>query len=142
MAQIVNDGRDGCIGQADGIQQRRGVGREQAAVVRREADGRVAFVNEREESHQVVVVAGGFRREGVVSGHSVCNVVAYRFAQAIVVVAGIIDGQEAAVLGVEHEEQAVENNQGGLPDDRKARLWRVVSQCLHQLRKDALEHDA
>ena len=36
------------------------------------------------------------------------------FAQAVVVVAAVVDGQQVAVLGVEEEEQAVEEDEGGL----------------------------
>ena len=77
VAQVVDDGRDCFVGQADSFQQRRGVGREQAAVVWRKADGWVASVDEREERHQVVVVAGGHGREGVSVFHPACDIVPY-----------------------------------------------------------------
>ena len=44
------------------------------------------------------------------------DVVADGFTQAVVVVAAVVDGQEVAVFGVEEEEQAVEEDEGGLAD--------------------------
>ena len=44
------------------------------------------------------------------------NVVANGFTQAVVVVAAVVDGQQIAVLGVEKEEQTVEEYEGGLAD--------------------------
>ena len=90
-------------GQADLVEQGRGVGGEEAAVVGREADGRVAPVDQAEQGVEVVVVAGGCAGEGVVAGHALGHVVANALAQAVVVVAGVVDGQEAAVFGVEDE---------------------------------------
>ena len=52
---------------------------------------------------EVVVVAGGCAGEGVLAGHALGHVVANALAEAVVVVGGVVDGQEAAVFGVEDE---------------------------------------
>ena len=115
VAQVVDDGRDGRVGQTHRFQQRRGVGREQPAVVRRQTNGLVAPADELEQRRQVVVIVGGHGRVRVVSRHPVRNVVADGLSQTIVVVARIVDWQQAPVLGVEHKQQAVEEDQGRIP---------------------------
>ena len=103
VAEVVDDGGNDVVGQADLVEQRGGVGGEEAAVVGGQADGRVAPVDQPEEGAEVVVVAGGCAGEGVVAGLALGHVVADALAQAVVVVAGVVDGQEAAVFGVEDE---------------------------------------
>ena len=44
------------------------------------------------------------------------DIVAYQFAQAVVIVAAVVDGQQVAILGVEEEEEAVEEDERGLAD--------------------------
>ena len=61
----------------------------------------------------MVVVAGGDGGEGVVAVLAPGDVVADALAEAVVVVGGVVDGQQAAVFGVEDEEQAVEKDEGG-----------------------------
>ena len=62
----------------------------------------------------MVMVPGRGRGEDVRQLHAPVDVVAHRLAQAVVVVAAVVDREQVAVLGVEEEEQAVEQNQGGL----------------------------
>ena len=140
VAQVVDDGRHHGIGKVHGIQHRRGAGREQAAVVGRQADGGVAPVDEVEQVGEVgVVVAGGFGK-GVALPHSGRHAVAYVLAQAVVVVARFVDGQQAPILGVEDEQQAVQENQGGLTDVGQAAAA-GLSKGRREPREDALEND-
>ena len=44
------------------------------------------------------------------------DVIAHRCAQPVVVVSRVVDGQQAAVLGVEQEQQPVEEHERGLAD--------------------------
>ena len=87
------------------------------------------------------MLAGG--REGVALRHPAGHVVAHALAQAVVVVAGVGDRQQPPVLGVEHEEQAVEEDQGRLVDLRQAGagapFLRGVGEGLDERREDALE---
>ena len=103
VAEVVDDGGDDVVGEADLVEQGRGVGGEEAAVVGREADGRVALVDQAEQGAEMVVVAGGGAGEGVVAGLALGHVVADALAEAVVVVGGVVDGQQAAVFGVEDE---------------------------------------
>ena len=116
MAQAVDDRGDLRVGEPDPFQQRGGLGGEQSAVVGRQADGGVALVDEFEQGHQPVVVVAGDRGVGVLVGHPAGDVVPDPLSQAIVVVANVIDRQQAPVLGVEDEEQPIEEDEGGLPD--------------------------
>ena len=140
VAQVVDDRRHGRVGQTGRFQQRRGVRREQSAVVGRQADGGVALVDQLAERHQVVVVARGVDREGVAVGHPARDVVAHALAQAVVVVAGVVDRQQAAIFRIEHEEQSIEQHQRRLPDLREVRAAEVRER-LDQAREGALEHD-
>ena len=115
VAEVVDDGRQHLVRQSTAFQQRCGSGREEAAVVGRQADRRVAPVDLAAERADVVVVFGREGGEGVAGGHALGDIVAHRLAQAVVVVAAVVDRQQVAVLGVEQEEQAVEEDQGGLP---------------------------
>ena len=70
-----------------------------------------ALVDEPAQRHQVVVVAGGRAGEGVPLLHPAGHVVPDPFPQPVVVVARVVDRQESPVLGVEKEEQPVEEGQ-------------------------------
>ena len=143
VAEVVDHGSDGGVGEADRLQQRRGLPGEEPAVVGGQADGRVALVDDAEEVEEAVVVVAGRRREGVALRHPAGDIVAHPLAQAVVVVAGVVDRQQPPVLGVEHEEQAVEEDQGRLVDLRQAgvgtSLLRRVGEGLDERREDALE---
>ena len=104
MAQVVDDGSDLRVGQASRFQQRSGGRTEQAAVVGRQSNRRIAFIDKLEKRRQAVMVVSGNRRERGSFGHSVCDVVPYPFSEAIVVVARIVDRQESPVFSVENEE--------------------------------------
>ena len=104
------------VGQLYLIEYGRGLLREKAAVVGRQADGGVARVDLAAKRGDVVVVVAGDGGKGVAGGHAFVDVVANGFTQAVVVVAAVVDGQQIAVLGVEEEEQTVEEDEGGLAD--------------------------
>ena len=87
---------------------------EKAAVVGRQADGGVALVDLAAECSDLVVVAAGEVGEGVAVFGALGDVVAHGLAQAVIVVAAVVDGQQVAVLGVEEEEEAVEEDERGL----------------------------
>ena len=73
------------------------------------------------------------------------NVVAHALAQAVVVVAPVVDRQEAAVLGVENEEEPIEENKsrstGGGEIVAQIRIWiSTTRKGTDQSGKHALEH--
>ena len=70
VAEAVDHVGHDVVGQADLVQQGSGVVGKQAAVVGREADGRVALVDLREEIGQVTVVARCGTGEGVAAGRA------------------------------------------------------------------------
>ena len=141
VAQVVDDGRNGRVRQAYGLQQRRGITREQAAVVGRKPDGFVATVDEPVQVRQVVVVVMGGGGEDVSVPRPPGDVIAYPLSQAVVVVPRVVDRQESPVLGIEHEEQPVQEDQGGMAHVGEA-FAGGVRQCPDQLRKDLLEDHA
>ena len=100
----------------------------------------VALVDQAEEGGQVVEVTGGGGRKGVVAGLALGHIVAYALAQAIVVVGGVVDGQKAAVFGVQNEEQAVEKDEGGFLNLGHGSVG-GVGQGLEEPGKNAVEHD-
>ncbi len=141
VAEVVDDGGDDRVRQTDGFQQRGGFGREEAAVVGRQADGAVAPVDQPAERHQVVVVVAGDVGEGVSLVHAAGDVVAHPLTQPVVVVAGVVDGEQPPVLGVEQEEQPVEEDQRRLARLRQIFLFRP-RQRLHEPWEDSLEDHA
>ncbi len=141
MAEVVDDRGHDRVRQADPVQQRRGFGGEEAAVVGRQADGGVALIDQPAERRQVVAVVAGGGGEGVALVHAAGDVVAHPLAQPVVVVAGVVDGEQAPVLGVEQEEQPVEEDQRRLPRLREIRPLRVREGC-HELGEDPLEDHA
>ena len=115
-AKVVDDGGQHGVGEAYLFEDGRGLLGEKAAIVGRQADGGVALVDLAAKRGDVVEVVAGDGGKGVAGGDAFVDVVAYGFAQAVVVVAAVVDGQQIAVLGVEKEEQTVEEDQGGLAD--------------------------
>ena len=115
-AKVVDDRGQHGVGEAYLFEHGRGLLREKAAIVGRQADGGVALVDLAAKRGNVVVIVAGDGGKGVAGGDAFVDVVANGFAQAVVVVAAVVDGQQIAVLGVEKEEQTVEEDQGGLAD--------------------------
>ena len=141
VAKVVDDRGDHRVGQAGPRQQRGGLVGEQAAVVGRQADGRVALVDELPQLHQAVVVGGGHGREGGAGSLPVGDIIAYRLAQAVVFVTGVVDGEQPAVLGVEHEQQPVEEDQRGIARLRQRYPWRA-GECGYKPGEDLIEDHA
>ena len=73
VAEVVDHVGDDVVGEADLVEQFGGVLSEQAAVVGRQADGRVALVDLREEIGQVAVVARCGTGEGVAAGFALAT---------------------------------------------------------------------
>ena len=121
VAEVVDDGGERGVGQARLFEHGRGASGKEAAVVGRQTDGGVAPVDLAAERGDVVVVAAGEGGKDVAGRHAFVDVVAHGFAQAVVVVAVVVDGQQVAVLGVEEEEQTVEEDERGLADVRQLR---------------------
>ena len=118
-----------------------GFRREQAAVVGWQADGWIALVDDFEKIDKAVIVVGGHGRVGVAVRHSAGNVVPHALAQAVVVVTPVVDRQQVPVLGIEHEEQSIEEDQGGLANPGQGFAC-GIRQSLHEFGEDALEDDA
>ena len=78
-------------------------------------------------------------REGVSVGLPACDIVPHSLSQAIVVVTCIVDRQKSPVFGVQHEEQSIQENQGGFPDFCKI-LACGVRERLYKIGEDMLEH--
>ena len=87
----------------------------------------------------MVVVAGSHGRKRIAPGRAAGDVVPHALAQPVVVVAGVVDGQQSPVLGVEHEQQPVEEHQRRLADIGEI-VIAGVGQGLREARKGALEH--
>ena len=60
----------------------------------------------------MVVVAGGAGGEDGAALHPVRHVVADRLPQTVVLVSRVVHREQSPVLGVEHEEQPVEKDEG------------------------------
>ena len=127
------------IAQPDAAEQRRAGAVEQAAVVGRQADGGVAGVDGPAEIVDRRPVAGGALGEDVALVLAPPDVAAHLLAQGVIVVARVADGQQVAVLGVEDEEQAVEQDQRGLAHLRQRRVRRGGGDGAGELREDPLE---
>ena len=141
VAQVIDERGDRRVRQSDTLQQGGGIRGEQAAVVRRQADRRVALVDEPAQRRQVVVVVGGDGGEDVPAGRPLRDVVAHPLAQAVVVIPGVVDGEKPPVLGVEHEQQSIQEDQRGLAYPRQL-FPGLGCQGLHELREDPLEDHA
>ena len=96
--------------------------------------------DEGEQRCQMVVVAGGVGGEGVAVLGSPRDVVAHPFAQAIVVIARIVDGEQPAVFGVQHEQQPVQKDQRRVADFRQVSR-RLPGEGGHKPREHGVEHD-
>ena len=127
------------IAQPDAAEQRRAGAVEQAAVVGRQADGGVAGVDGAAEIVDGRPVTGGALGEDVALVLAPPDVAAHLRAQGVIVVARVADGQQVAVLGVEDEEEAVEQDERGLAHLRQRRVRRGGGDGAGELREDPLE---
>ena len=103
-------------------EQRYALAVEKPAVVRRQTDGGIAFIDSPAEIVDDRPVSGSARREDVIVIFAVPDVAAYLLAQRVVVVTRVTDGKQIAVLRIQNEQEAVEKNQGGLTHVRQGRF--------------------
>ena len=153
----VDDGRHHFVGHLGAVEQGRARPVEQAAVVGRYANVVVALVNQAEHATQREPNFGHGAAERAPGVH----LVAHRFADAPHAVFGVTrvaHGQQVAVFGVKHEEQAVQKHQSGLahlvqirqgelraPKLAQAhrlglRVHVAARQCVGELRKNIGKH--
>ena len=92
---------------------------------------------------------GGPRGECVLVRHALRHIVPNPFAQAVVVVTRIVDGQQPTVFGVQNKEQSVQEDQGSVTDVRQRpflschrSVFLGPRQGLHQAWKHTLKDDA
>ena len=88
----------------------------------------------------VVVVRGGIRVEDIVVEHAFRDGVADALPEAVALVGPVVDGKEAPVLGVEDEEEPVEEYERRLADVLEVAARRVV-EGPHETREDPVEDD-
>ncbi len=108
--QSVEERREDGIRQIDPLQERRRLGIEQPAIVGRQTERGLALVDRTEQPAQPAIVGAHRGGEGVVLAYTIGDLVPDR-TETVVVVAHIVDRQEVAILGIEHEQQAVEQGQ-------------------------------
>ena len=80
-------------------------------------------------------------RRQLAVGHPAGNVVPDALAHTVVVVTQIVDRQKVPVLGIEHEEQSIEEDQGRLANPGQV-FPRGICQRFHEFGEGALEDDA
>ena len=86
---------------------------EQAAVIGGQANGGIPLVNGLAKTLQIAPVAAKLGGENTVGVFAAFYVIA-SLAQAIVIVARILHGQQAAILRIEDKEKAVKQGEGRL----------------------------
>ena len=140
-AKRIDQLRENRIGQLNPVQQRCACWVEQAAVVGRQAEGGVALVNDAGQVLQGLVVAGGGLRKGLAGLLAAAHLFAHALPEADVGVGVVAHGQQVAVFGVEDEQQAVEQHQGGLPHLLKLSPGRRLGDGLGQVGENLLKND-
>ena len=111
----VHHGGERRVPEGDPVQQRRPPRIEEAAVVGRQAERRVALVNDPAEVADRVPVARRLRRERLPAVEPRRDVAPHPVAEADRPVLLVVHRQQAAVLGVEDEQQPVEQDQRRVP---------------------------
>ena len=129
------------IGQLNPVQQRCAFRVEQAAVVGRQAEGGVALVNDAGQVLQGLVVAGGGLRKRLAGLLAPPHLLAHALPKADVGVGVVTHGQQVAVFGVEDEQQAVEQHQGGVAHCRQIGLRRGPRDGAGEVREDLLKNN-
>ena len=84
-------------------------------------------------------VSGSARGEDVTTVFASSDIATYLLAQGVIVVVRVADGQQVTVLGIEDEQETVEENQGGFAHFLQRRLGRYGSDGSGKLRKDLSE---
>ena len=139
VAEVVEQVGDRRVGEAHPLQDGGGFARKEPAVVGREADGGVAAVDEPAQGHDVVVVVGGGIGEEVVVFHPLRDGVSDALPEAVALVGPVVDGEQAAVFGIEHEQQPVQENQRGVADVREVR-GRLAGEGSYESGEHGVEH--
>ena len=148
--QRVDDVRHDAVAQPDRAEQRGPLPVEQPAVVGRKTDRRVALVDDPAQIVDGGPVARGVGGERIAFVLAPPDVVAHPRPEAVVVVAGVAHREQFTVLGVEDEQEPVEERQGRVPHLRQRRVGsgggdgageigeNAVEDQLRQARGDAL----
>ena len=110
--QAINQGAEFGVGQFDTRENIAGRLNEQAAVVRRQADRRIALVDGAKQVAQMLPGAGDRSAERIAAFAALGDVIAQP-AQRVAGVALIVDRQQRAIFGVQDEQQAIQQNQRG-----------------------------
>ena len=137
--KCVDDIRHHPVAEPNTVEQQNARPVEQSAVVRRQADGGVATVHGPAEIVHRRPVAGSVFREHVPAVFTVADIAAHLVAQPVVVVALVADRQQVAVLGIEDEQQPVEQDQRGLAHFEQGRLRRGSGDRTGELGEDLTE---
>ena len=138
--QNVGDFRHHRVVQTDLGQKRRAGRIEQPSIVGRQPDRGVAVVDRPAKLFDDGPIAGGRRREGVILILAAAHFGADLLAEAIGLVPSVVDRQQAAVLGVKNEQQAVEKDQRGVAHVLQRRRRRGCGDGLRERRKDKAEN--
>ena len=129
----------GRIGDADIRQHPRTRRIEQATVVRRQSDRGIAEIDRDEQVAQPAPVTRGGVREDVAPIHAVSDLDTH-LPQAVIVVSGLPDRQKIAVLGIEDEEQAIEQDQRPVPHLAQVRVRSGLDDGARKVWKDLSKH--
>ena len=138
--QGVDHVRHDAVGQPHARQQRGAGFVEQAAVVERQAEGGVAPVDHAAQVGQRVPIPRRGVGERLAPVLAASDVLAHPAAQADLGVARVVHGQQAAVLGIEDEQQPVQQHERGVAHLGQGRVWRRGGDCTGQVGEDLLEH--
>ena len=87
----------------------------------------------------MVVIIGSNRRVRVISRHPARNVVTDGLSQTIVVVPRVVDRQQPPVLGIEHKQQPIEEDQRRIPALSETSS-RFLRKRIDEVGKHPLEH--
>ena len=83
---------------------------------------------------------GSSLRKGVVTILAPPHIAAHLVTEAVVVVTRVAHRKQVAVLGVQYEQQAVEDDQGGVAHLSERRVRRLVSDGASEFREDTAEY--
>ena len=142
VAEVIHDRRDHRVRQPDALQHRRRLGCEQAAVVGRKSYRLVAPVDLVEQLGQAVVVVRRRRGERVLVGHAARHVLAHPLAQAVIVVARVVDRQQPTILGVKDEQHTVQEDERRRTGFGQVLVPGGVGDRSRQAGEDPFEHYA
>ena len=129
------------VAEPDGGQQRGAAAVEQRAVVGRQADGGVALVDGAAQIVDRRPIARRSHRKRVAGVLAAADVAPHAVAQRVIVVARIPDRQQIAILGIEDEQEPVEQDQRGLPRVRQRGVRGGIGDGAGEVRKHLSEDE-